>query len=652
MILQAIKTVLSDRDIRILNLRISSKHSQTIIEIGIILSALILMLPSKASSVDTSRHAQVLTKHLEPEEFHFYELSNLKKGDTLYVYLEAVSGNLDPIVALAGDAFDFVSFERAFREQILPKVDAGQDFLVAFPDFADKVFLAWNNDGGKWNNAVLTLPVETPGDYKLIVAGGYLSSDQEKSHATFGRYRLIMGLNTPEILTGQVESTDSQIAKPAMDFHQRVQEITENLTRDKSEMTFELGRLDPWDTLYVFVEAVSGDLKPSLKLRDFGGRILGFDNVDGKKGSAMLQHTFKEKSPNASLRLEGVGEGDRMTTGGFRLQIGLNTPGVTTGKAKSRGRPLVREPIEVQVGIQLDQISSIDQKAENFTIVGNLFLKWVDSELVFNPDSCKCRLKVLNRSQFEQLVGEKGVLWPDFIFYNQQGRRWTQQEIFNVRPDGEVTYFERFTMTLQAPDFDFRKFPFDIQQFYIRLVSIQRDDFYVYTVHPEVNKVGKQLGEEEWRITTFDTHVSKFNPGLGRLNSQFNFRILAKRHLSYYFFRIYLPLSLIIIVSWVTFFMKDYSKRVDVSTANMLTFVAFNFAIGSDLPRLGYLTFLDTIVILGFIVTALTVVCNVVLKRMDASGRDKMIRRADKITLWGYPSVFVIGLGILAFVFL
>ena len=84
MILQAIKTVLSDRDIRILNLRISSKHSQTIIEIGIILSALILMLPYKASSVDTSRHAQVLTKHLEPEEFHFYELSNLKKGDTLW----------------------------------------------------------------------------------------------------------------------------------------------------------------------------------------------------------------------------------------------------------------------------------------------------------------------------------------------------------------------------------------------------------------------------------------------------------------------------------------------------------------------------------------------------------------------------------------
>jgi hypothetical protein len=605
-----------------------------------------------AFSVDPSRHVQVITKHLEPEEFHFYELSKLKKGDTLYVYLEAVSGNLDPVVALAGNAFDFAPFEQAFREQILPKLDAGQDFLVAFPELADEVFLAWNNDGGEWNNAVLTFPVEPPGDYKLIVTSGYFSSDQEKSYATFGRYRLVLGLNAPEILTGKADSTDTQIAKPAMDFHQRVQEITENLTRDKSEMTFELKRFDPWETLYVFMEATSGDLKPLLKLRDFGGRILAFDNVDGKKSTAALQHTFKEKSPNASLRLKGVGEGDSVTTGGFRLLVGLNTPEVEAGKAKPRGRPLIREPIEVQVGIQMDQISDINQKAENFTIVGNLFLKWVDSDFVFNPDSCKCRMKVFNKPQFEQVVGEKGVLWPDFIFYNQQGKRWTQQEIFNVRPSGEATYFERFTMTLQAPDFDFRKFPLDVQQFFIRLVSIQRDDFYVYTVHPEVNKVGTQLGEEEWRITTFDTSVGKFSPGLGRQHSQFNFRILAKRHLSYYFFRLFLPLTLIIIVSWVTFFMKDYSKRVDVSTANLLTFVAFNFAIGSDLPRLGYLTFLDTIVILGFIVTALTVVCNVVLKRMDASGRDKMVKRADKITLWGYPSVFVIGLGILAFLFL
>ena len=127
--------------------------------------------------------------------------------------------------------------------------------------------------------------------------------------------------------------------------------------------------------------------------------------------------------------------------------------------------------------------------------------------------------------------------------------------------------------------------------------------------------------------------------------------LLARRHLSYYLFRIFLPLTLIILVSWVTFFMKDYGRRVDVSTANLLTFVAFNFTIGSDLPRLGYLTFLDSVLVLAFVITALTVVWNVALKRMDVSRRDRLLRRLDPLTIWGYPVLYLVGVGVIMFVF-
>jgi hypothetical protein len=65
-----------------------------------------------------------------------------------------------------------------------------------------------------------------------------------------------------------------------------------------------------------------------------------------------------------------------------------------------------------------------------------------------------------------------------------------------------------------------------------------------------------------------------------------------------------------------------------------------------------YLTFLDTILIVAFVITALTVVANVILKRLDTRGKVELAQRTDAYLLWGYPLFYVAGMVLLILIFL
>jgi hypothetical protein len=593
---------------------------------------------------------QTLTGHLDHGERQVYNLPNLKKNDTLYVYMTRLSGSLDPLLALAGSKLDLKSFD-ALLKIALPK--SPKNHFKAFRGLLDSSFLAWDDDSGQGSDAALKFKLSADGNYKLMVAGASQPSGRQVLSQTFGDYRLLIGINAPQVLSGQATPSGQVIARleqPA-ELRIRIQEVKGVLTPQHNATYFRLRNIEPGTILYVRVQTTAGNLKPALFLKNYGDKIIRADNLSGRRDVAQLQYAFTQKSRNYSVHISSSPEDNRPTSGSYRLLLGLNAPEVLTGQGKPVGRPLIREPIQVRAGIYLDQIIDVNQRSENFGAVGDLVLEWNDPAYAFNPDSCQCSYKTFTPLEFEEFIVQNGLRWPSFVFYNQQGKRWSQGEAFWVFSSGKVQYYERFSATFQAPDFNFRKFPLDTQKFYIHLESVDPEEDYVFTFFPEYTGLGKQLGEEEWYFTQHRVKVSGRAMPDGSTYSRYSFQLLARRHLSYYLFRIFIPLLLIITVSWVVFFLKDYSKRVDISGANLLVFIAFNFTIGSDLPRLGYLTFLDTMLIVAFVVTALTVICNVALKRLEATGRTALTQKIDSYLLWGYPLFYILGMVLLIPIF-
>lgn len=156
--------------------------------------------------------------------------------------------------------------------------------------------------------------------------------------------------------------------------------------------------------------------------------------------------------------------------------------------------------------------------------------------------------------------------------------------------------------------------------------------------------MGEKLGEEEWVIINTSSEASVTTESTGLENSRYSFGFTAKRHVNFYMTRIFLPILVIMLVSWITFFLNDFRKRIDMASANLLLFIAFNFSISGNLLKLGYLTFMDSFMFIAFILTSFIILLNVVFRRMELSGYVQIAHSIDGYLIWLYPGAIIIWL--------
>lgn len=596
----------------------------------------LLSLP--ASGASTNGEVQVIRGTIENDAIAIYTLPDLEAGDTLTVEMNGTSGNLDPFVAIGGPDVLEEGFRERYDQTVETALASATDPLVAIPEIADELFYAWDDDSGTGYAAALTWEVPESGDYVLLAAGTPTAD-------TFGDYLLTVGVNAPP---GTPPTEGAEIAVPdRLTGRVGVAEVTGTLSENKTSTFYILTDLLTNDTIYAYIETTSGDVAPIIVLADYGDKPARTANLLAPGKNASLQYTADSETGGSRLTVLRQPGADPASSSTYRLLVGLNEPAVLTGTAEPGGRTVIKPPVVVKAAVELDQITGVDQKSENYGVVANIMFTWNDPALAFSPDTCNCSSKIYR--SIEDFVKAEGTRWPEFTINNQQGNRWTQNRLIQILPNGTAVYYERFWVTLQAPDFNFRNFPFDTQHFFLRIDALYPEEYFFYADWEGRTVVGTQLGEEEWYITRYWTNVTSTR--IENTFSRFSFDFEAKRHLTYYLLRIFAPLIILILLAWVTFLLKDYGKRADVASANLLLFIAFNFTIAGELPHLGYRTFLDSVLITTFVVSGLVVIYNLYLTWLATKEEKEVAERVDRVMVWFYPIAYLIGLCITILLF-
>jgi hypothetical protein len=581
---------------------------------------------------------------IRPGEFFWYNLPDLQKGQTLSVYLAGTSGNLDPVVGLVDDSQSTEAIIEQIQNVTKEAVVDGRDPIIELQEAADELFLIWDDDGAEGLAAQFTYEIPVDGEYHLLVT----ASRTVFGDATSGNYDLLIGLDAPQIKPDTAKTTgdsifslDAEASSPGVAIEELIGSISANEQRD----TIDLHDLRVGDTISVFVEAITGDLKPSLALLNYADKSVALNNMNGQNRSAALTYTVEDRGQGFSVQVGGCCD-EESTSGDYRLLVGINAPEVVTGEAEHSDDGIIKEAIPVALGIKLQQIIEVDEQNEFFTAAASLQIEWDDPALAFSPDDCDCTFKTYTDQNFSEFLQDSGGRWPDFTLFNQQGNRWTQNRNVVVWQDGHALYFERFTTNLQV-DFDFRKYPFDEEEFVIHIDSIFPEQFYYFTDLEGFSEISSDHGEDEFLIENFVTEVSSEQASTNSTISRFTFRFGGPRHMNYYIVQVFIPILLILGVLWVTFFLRDYALRIEVASANLLVFIAFSFSLADNYPRLGYITLLDVVMLFTFIISALVIVYNVYLRRLEMAGEGELANNIDNVLDWIYPiSIVVFGISL------
>lgn len=316
----------------------------------------------------------------------------------------------------------------------------------------------------------------------------------------------------------------------------------------------------------------------------------------------------------------------------------LNAQDFNTTKAQRVAeRPNSGGPsTEVRVGLYLIDIDEIDDVRQRFKVDLFINIAWQDPRLALPEEEQSGQIRTLPISE---------VWTPRGLIVNDRGLSLQLPLVVDVDAQGGVVQRQRLFGEL-AVDLDLRDFPFDTQQLPIEIISYQYSpDEIRFSPDAMFAADVETFSGEGWHFKLLDLDFGDFTvPVMGVARPQLTFIVEAQRKTQYYILTMFLPMSLIVFMSWTAFWIQPnvVPPRIAISTASIFSLIAFGFSIRLSLPRVSYMTRADLFVVGCTLLVFVALGAAVMGSRWASGDQLNKALRLNAIARWVYAGMFFV----------
>jgi neurotransmitter-gated ion-channel len=295
-------------------------------------------------------------------------------------------------------------------------------------------------------------------------------------------------------------------------------------------------------------------------------------------------------------------------------------------------------PTQISVGIWVVDISKIDSAEQTFTAEVSFVLRWKDPRLTHTGSG-------VVRYSLEQIWHPRAGIANET---NSVRQRFT--ESVEVESDGMVTYRQLYTGAFTQP-LRLQSFPFDRQMFRLQLVAVRYqpdeirfvpDQDWIRNGLKQAAGIAPKITLPDWTIENWETKPLTYALAPGLQYSGYAFEFTAARNIPYYILKVFLPLVLIVIMSWSGFWIDpvNASAQISVAVTSMLTLIAYRFAVDTQLPRLPYMTRLDVFFLISTLLVFFSLIEVLTTTILDNRLQTERAKKIDRYCRVIFPAIF------------